>query len=891
MSNLLKFKGSWRDYQRRVLDNLEVHLNDKKLHIVAAPGAGKTTLGIEVISRLNKPVLILCPTNTIKSQWKERIATSFLNAGDLDEIISLDIRNPKYITIITYQALLAAFCGGADIEETDEVELSEEDEDPDKITSSKRFNPSKALNIIEKLNLAKISLLCFDEAHHLRKEWWKALNYLIEKLEPEQTIALTATPPYDVSYSEWEKYEELTGPIDEVISIPELVQNKDLCPHQDFIHISLLKSSEKELLKKQYGNIDELIQSVKNDDCLLAYLSGMSFLNPDDDDIEKIYEDPEFYISIVSLLNSHGVVIPKEFLELFDTTSIFLPHFDLKQAKNFLNGFLISHSLEFEGLEDKIKKYLNLAKKLGLVQNKRIVLNESKKIQKQIANSIGKLDSILSIVECESSSLGEDLRMVILADYIKADDVDNSHLGVVPIWRMLKSKGVVSSSDIGVLCGSLIILHKSKIEFLNKLLNKNNIPLECVSFHENKEDPDFLEIETKESIKHRMVALITELFNLGHITILVGTQALLGEGWDAPSVNSLILSSTVSSFMLSNQMRGRAIRIDKNNPNKVSNIWHLASVDVPNNIMQLTEDDACLYDWVQLAKRFDGYEAPSYYTNEITSGISRVVPKGFQFSNSNLLSLNRQNLLMSKNRELTRNKWEISKMGNSAKGKLSLKSGIDVEGVTVKPLCYRGYGAKVYTLFAAFTTILMFFTNPQTIPLFFIVLIIFLICLLIIGINYLRTGSVVPVLRQIGLIHLQTLKDIELINTSVKNAGINIDKDETESLFITCNCLNAEENNLFVKTLSEFLDPIENPRYVLIYKQKTGATDYFAIPSVFSTSKTVKIFKEYWKKYMNVPCDIVYTRTVEGRKLLLKARRTAFSAQARKKSKKITKWQ
>ena len=64
----LQFNGTWRTYQKRILDNLNFHLRDSKLHVVAAPGAGKTTLGIEVIARLNRPALILCPTNTIKNQ-------------------------------------------------------------------------------------------------------------------------------------------------------------------------------------------------------------------------------------------------------------------------------------------------------------------------------------------------------------------------------------------------------------------------------------------------------------------------------------------------------------------------------------------------------------------------------------------------------------------------------------------------------------------------------------------------------------------------------------------------------------------------------------------------------------------------------------------------------
>ena len=78
---------------------------------------------------------------------------------------------------------------------------------------------------------------------------------------------------------------------------------------------------------------------------------------------------------------------------------------------------------------------------------------------------------------------------------------------------------------------------------------------------------------------HHGVDYVGKLFEQGRIQILVGTKSLLGEGWDSPCINSLILASFVGSFVLSNQMRGRAIRIDKNNPEKSSNIWHLVTVE------------------------------------------------------------------------------------------------------------------------------------------------------------------------------------------------------------------------------------------------------------------------------------------------------------------------
>jgi hypothetical protein len=215
-------------------------------------------------------------------------------------------------------------------------------------------------------------------------------------------------------------------------------------------------------------------------------------------------------------------------------------------------------------------------------------------------------------------------------------------LGVIPIWRTLKNK-YSESCSIGVLCGTLIIIPSAINAALKDLMKENAVSDEDISIIPYKEDENYVKIVPKESAKHKIVSLITELFNRGHLTVLIGTQALLGEGWDAPVINSLILSSTVSSYMLSNQMRGRAIRINKNNPDKISNIWHLASVSLPdmsdaakNLIFQETfsdldvQNDSGLYDLTQLTKRFEGYEAPSYYNNhDIQSGISRILGNNY----------------------------------------------------------------------------------------------------------------------------------------------------------------------------------------------------------------------------------------------------------------------
>ena len=919
MAGLLNFKGSWRSYQKRILDNLNFHLLDKKLHIVAAPGAGKTTLGIEAISRLNQNTLVLVPTNTIKYQWRDRIQSAFLEEKDY-AIVSTDIREPANITITTYQALLAAFCGNkTDDESTDDS--SEEEKDENSITSSQRFNPQKADEIISLLKKAKITLLCFDEAHHLRKEWWKALMYLNDNLNPNQTLSLTATPPYDVDASEWNRYSELCGEIDEVISIPELVKNGDLCPHQDFVYLSGLKESEKELVKKHSENVRKIINKILEDTELHQYLSKIAIFSDSDSNVEKIYEFPDFYVSVASLLSDKGYKIPKSFLRLFDANQSELPHFDIHRCRAFLNGLLFSNTEDFPAISQKIREYTDIAKNLGLIHNNKIFLSDNIKIQRQIAHSLGKLDSIKEIVQLESSILGKDLRMVILADYIKANDLDNSSLGVVPIWRTLKTSFSKDDISLGVLCGTLILIPNDKIGQFRKLLDEEGLDFSSVSVSDYQEDNSYTRITPKESAKNKIVSLITQMFNQGDLTVLVGTQALLGEGWDAPSINSLILSSTVSSYMLSNQMRGRAIRTDKNNPNKVSNIWHLASVILPHepglleSVMQKTstdeddqeDSDSVYYDLNQLRRRFEGFEAPSYYgKHEIVNGLSRVLSIPSVISCLRMLgdkafkTINNSTVQFAKDRSQTLQWWKDALYQGYNNPNMKLRAGVEAPKATIRTLRYTSYKSMVLTILGWFIIpvlyeprILYILCDNQLGRWIILIWILgFIAIILFFLYKFLKTGTVAGVMKQIGIVMLETLSYEGHIKTSLKNVNIHV--ENVDEVTLSCSNLQTEENKLFMKCMQEFLDPIDNPRYVLIKRSNLGfinQVDYFSIPLIFSSNKTsVSIFENLWNRYIG-KCEIVYTRNTQGRRLLLKARKNAFSAMKREPSKRISKWQ
>ena len=328
--------------------------------------------------------------------------------------------------------------------------------------------------------------------------------------------------------------------------------------------------------------------------------------------------------------------------------------------------------------------------------------------------------------------------------------------------------------------------------------------------------------------------------------------------------------------MLSNQMRGRAIRIDIDHPEKVSNIWHLATYDPKFGNYS--------YDLQQLATRFEGFEAPSYYgRHEIVSGIGRVLLPNF-------FGIPESNLALAKDRDLTRRWWwDALYTGYGATPPNGLATGVQADSVTVKALKYTGYWYYVLAILAFAPSLLLLRGPVLAVGLSVIGILLFIIFL-----NFCRTGTVEGVMKQISIVVLETLSDLGLIKTSIKQVGLKV-MNESGNLFVICANLPAEENNLFIQSLQEFLDPVENPRYLLVKRSRflkwIKQTDYFAVPSAISPNKKgVEIFKGLWKLYIG-HCDIVYTRSAEGRRVLLKARKNTFSAIKQKASKRLSKWQ
>lgn len=619
----VKFKYNFRDYQQETLTMLNRYMHDKKIHIVAAPGAGKTILALELLLRIGNKALILVPTIAIKEQWIERLTKDFIN-GDKPDLVSSELENPKVITVDTYQALYSLKRKETDIN-----------------------------NIIIENN---IKTIIFDEAHHLRKAWQKALKQITENLPDCSTIALTATPPYD-NEQDFNNYMDLCGIIDAKITIPQLVKSNCLCPHQDFIYFNIPNHEQEIELNEHTKKVNEFLNKLFNNTALIKIIALHDYILNTEENANNILKDFEFFIAMLSFLKKVNYDITKR----KDLKKLNIPKLNFLMLNTLLKKLIFEKStLEQDIFKEELRSIKQDLTELGCIDDDNNVnLKYSKKISNLLTRNYEKLNSICNIINIEKESLNENLKLVVVTDYIKDEyyniqnEEDIKELGVMPIFRKVTSKN--PDVNVAVLTGTLTIIPTELQEQLLDLAEKEyNIKKEDIKISELGINFDYSKVEFESKYDKFKVNLITKLFEQSNISVLIGTIALIGEGWDAPFVNSLIMATYVSSYVTSNQLRGRAIRINKLDKNKFANIWHLVCLENEDNKYVLG------YDYDILSKRFVAFEGIDIENKKIDSGINRLHVDDKYYKKEEVKQLNDYMIEKSKKRKQNAQIWENS---------------------------------------------------------------------------------------------------------------------------------------------------------------------------------------------------------------------------------------
>ncbi len=870
----LEFSFPWRAYQKKFLTNLDDYINDNHLHLIAPPGSGKTILGLEIVRRIGGKTLVLCPTITIRNQWEDRLQEFFTKDCDYKEF-SFDISQPSDITFSTYQAIHAFYK-----KQTSEIDF------------------------LAFFKHQGIQTLVLDEAHHLKNEWWKCLNAI--KQDQDLTIvALTATPPYDSGSAEILRYFELCGPVDDEIAVPDLVKEGDLCPHQDFVHLSIPDDYTINYIVEFRKKVAQLSIDIQADVDFQKFITNHRFLQKTELHLEEIYKNPTYFSSILIYLNATGNKIRKEKLEVLgfkNEDSIDFPEFNNHWLEILLNHLFFVDKDKFPNHDTFIVEWAKRLKKLGVLKTKRIDLVGGDEFYKVLSTSPSKLNSIVEIIGSSGKDLKKDLRAVVLTDYIRKeylntkDDQLNeiNKLGVLPIFHRLRAS-ISNKETIATLTGSIVIISKKTVANLDKIFPKYKYSLQVL-----ESDKDFVIIRDVGSQNNSIVEIVTELFQKGYIKILIGTKSLLGEGWDAPSINTLILASFVGSFVSSNQMRGRAIRSMNGHKNKTAVIWHLACLD--------PSDEKGGQDYETLQRRFSAFmgvstTSPFYIESGLDRlNINKVVTK------ESVLKLNQKSMEKAINRKKISSDWKqaissgtglVRELKKYHSGKLSHKK--------QKQLYYRDMVAYSFIEILTGLTFFLpefFLKNLSTLlskgwwTFLYTLIGVFFVSF---GLKtyravklYISYGRIHKSMESMGWAVLETMFELNYLKTSKNKLKVEVKLNELGT--VSCFLLGSSnyESSIFIKALEEIVSPIENPRYLITrkkwYKKVLGIKTFFVVPSLFGDKKErALIFLKHWNKKIGQSM-LIYTRQKQGRRTLLKARILHISKAHEKPTKKAVIW-
>ena len=517
-------------------------------------------------------------------------------------------------------------------------------------------------------------------------------------------------------------------------------------------------------------------------------------------------------------------------------------------------------------------------------------------MNRKLTQSVSKLNSIQEIVKYEKTLLQEKLRMVILTDYIrlvelpnrKGDELPLTRIGVVPIFEVIR-RSVGMQVKVAVLTGSLVIIPKQAQKLVEEIAVREDCQL---VWKELAHDPAFIRTELNAGNRQKVVSILTEVFTQGEIDVLIGTAALLGEGWDAPCVNSLIMASYVGSFMQSNQMRGRAIRVDRNNPEKTSSIWHLVCVN------RDIEDMG--YDYDLLERRFRSLVGVGVKKDVIETGITRLRLDHPPFTPEKISTMNEKTFTRSSKRDGLFVRWARAISNGS-----EMTEEIVADRKSWPRPFYLQHSLRGLVWFAGFTIaggivdaaqVLWKFDGVTIgIGVFFGIILGILFGLpsvIRVAKLYFRHPSVESSMKEIGEALYVSLHHAKLVRTPFRKGMIHVTNDGFGDY--TCWLMDGttHDKNVFMKALKEFIDPIENPRYLLVRQagKVIKRKDVHAVPQELGRKKEhAEFLQTEWKKRVG-KAELIYTRTFDGRKELLSARLTALSGAFVEKADRISGW-
>jgi superfamily II DNA or RNA helicase len=475
----LNFRYPLRKYQREILElvNIKLERGEKQLHIVAPPGAGKTIIGLQIISKFKQPALIMCPNTTIQSQWSDKLELFLppdMVSTNVQHLIGTHEDKPlKPITVLTYQVLstpgkeqeyldklahqlwveemtrgLNLSAGEAELRILELMQNNKRAYSKEmsrhssklrrKLTEVLDLNEvlhGNALQLLQALRRQRFGLVLFDECHHLTDYWAAVMTHLAGRLNDPVIIGLTGTPPEGKSSSQETRYLTLVGDIDYQVPTPALVREGGLAPFQDLVYFVTPTEKEMTFLESQHEEFHSALEQIttaalpSDDDSLAAEASGLTHeAAPLTKWIrQRLLALPKggwdaFADKHADMATAIGRYLWKYKLEIppeIDLTDLLNepPTIDdwMVLIEDFaLHGLKTSSEKSDHELYDRLKVSV---RKLGYGLTEQGLRKMASPVDRVLAYSESKSHAVASILEAEYSILQDRLRAIVVTDY------------------------------------------------------------------------------------------------------------------------------------------------------------------------------------------------------------------------------------------------------------------------------------------------------------------------------------------------------------------------------------------------------------------------------------------------------------------------------------------
>ena len=572
-----------RRYQELALEAFEADRAAGRRHtyVVAPPGSGKTVMGLEMMRRLDAPAVVLCPTAAIQAQWQA-----------------------PGLTALTYQALCRTEDPDGALRALAEERIGlgapsrRRDDELARAVAALKLEVARggdahallapgARTRLEALRAGGVKTVILDECHHVVSMWGYVVKAALAELgDGVHVIGLTATAPDDMTADEAALYEALLGPVDFHTPTPAVVREGFLAPFQELALFTTPLDSEVEWLRARHERFQEMLDGLLTSDGELSFAVWVSermryrtLSPPTQAEIpfgELLRKQPALARAGLRYLASAGLPLPpgaprgEGFREppTLDDWVVLISDYAVRCLRAHPGE-------EAEARTDALAVALA---DLGFALTRTGVRPGRTDIDRVLVNSSAKPILACEALAVEHEQRGDALRAVVLCDSER------------PPRQPEGSALTLGGGGRGLLA---TIADDLRLAPLRPRLVTGADPREAV-------------------------ALATEALRTGETQCLIATRGLLGEGWDAPFVNVLVDATSVAASISTRQMRGRTLRLDPADPDKVASNWDLVCV--------APELERGVADYERFVRRHAHLHAPCE-DGSIESGVSHVHPE------------------------------------------------------------------------------------------------------------------------------------------------------------------------------------------------------------------------------------------------------------------------